>query len=296
MPAGRGTPGTCLGAWRLPCIPASHDLACLFGRPQVAAVLGRGAGHPGCLGPATGDFGAASLRLGRPGPTAAPQPRPEHPGESSRLREKRQAGLFPPQQHLAASREEAGDNYPDWQTRRPEPGGSILSCCNRVNSNLLLTPDLIGCTPGGRSPSNRCIRGPCRGRTGVGSLGACRSRCHALFNCQPYLGNRTSLGWVSHMGAGPVCILGRLRVVIPATVIDHEHLLRLEAQGSQPVHLGLAGPGLGGHGCVHFCGVVPVLQGGLPPGNHALPASLPYISGKRMMYSEGGDIQVGTSK
>ena len=113
MPAGRGTPGTCLGAWRLPCIPASHDLACLFGRPQVAAVLGRGAGHPGCLGPAAGDFGAASLRLGRPGPTAAPQPRPEHPGESFRLREKRQAGLFPPQQHLAASREEAGDNYPD---------------------------------------------------------------------------------------------------------------------------------------------------------------------------------------
>ena len=80
MPAGRGTPGTCLGAWRLPCIPASHDLACLFGRPQVAAVLGRDADHPGCLGPATGDFGAASLRLGRPGPAAAPQPRPQHPG------------------------------------------------------------------------------------------------------------------------------------------------------------------------------------------------------------------------
>ena len=113
MPAGRGTPGTCPGAWRLPCIPASHDPACLFGRPQVAAVLGRGAGHPGCPGPAAGDFGAASLRLGRPGPAAAPQPRPEHPGESSRLREKRQAGLFPPQQHLAASREEAGGNYPD---------------------------------------------------------------------------------------------------------------------------------------------------------------------------------------
>ena len=32
-------------------------------------------------------------------------------GESFRLREKRQAGLFPSQQHLAASPEEAGDNY-----------------------------------------------------------------------------------------------------------------------------------------------------------------------------------------
>ena len=34
-------------------------------------------------------------------------------GESFRLREKRQAGLFPSQQHLAASPEEAGDNYSD---------------------------------------------------------------------------------------------------------------------------------------------------------------------------------------
>ena len=34
-------------------------------------------------------------------------------GESFRLREKRQAGLFPSQQHLAASPEEAGDNYAD---------------------------------------------------------------------------------------------------------------------------------------------------------------------------------------
>ena len=34
-------------------------------------------------------------------------------GESYRLREKRQAGLFPSQQHLAASPEEAGDNYSD---------------------------------------------------------------------------------------------------------------------------------------------------------------------------------------
>ena len=32
-------------------------------------------------------------------------------GESFRLREKRQAGLFPSQQHLASSLEEAGDNY-----------------------------------------------------------------------------------------------------------------------------------------------------------------------------------------
>ena len=32
-------------------------------------------------------------------------------GESFRLREKRPAGLFPSQQHLAASPEEAGDNY-----------------------------------------------------------------------------------------------------------------------------------------------------------------------------------------
>ena len=32
-------------------------------------------------------------------------------GESYRLREKRQAGLFPSQQYLAASPEEAGDNY-----------------------------------------------------------------------------------------------------------------------------------------------------------------------------------------
>ena len=50
-------------------------------------------------------------RLGSAGPAAAPQPRAEHPGESFRLREKRQAGLFPSQQHLAASPEEAGDNY-----------------------------------------------------------------------------------------------------------------------------------------------------------------------------------------
>ena len=34
-------------------------------------------------------------------------------GESFRLREKRQAGLFPSQQHLVASSEEAGDNYAD---------------------------------------------------------------------------------------------------------------------------------------------------------------------------------------
>ena len=34
-------------------------------------------------------------------------------GESFRLREKRQAGLFPSQQHLAASPEEAADNYSD---------------------------------------------------------------------------------------------------------------------------------------------------------------------------------------
>ena len=34
-------------------------------------------------------------------------------GESFRLREKRQAGLFPSQQHLAASPEGAGDNYAD---------------------------------------------------------------------------------------------------------------------------------------------------------------------------------------
>ena len=34
-------------------------------------------------------------------------------GESFRLREKRQAGLFPSQQHLAASPEKAGDNYAD---------------------------------------------------------------------------------------------------------------------------------------------------------------------------------------
>ena len=34
-------------------------------------------------------------------------------GKNARLREKRQAGLFPSQQHLAASPEGAGDNYPD---------------------------------------------------------------------------------------------------------------------------------------------------------------------------------------
>ena len=34
-------------------------------------------------------------------------------GESYRLREKRQAGLFPSQQHLTASPEQAGDNYAD---------------------------------------------------------------------------------------------------------------------------------------------------------------------------------------
>ena len=49
--------------------------------------------------------------FGGAGPAAAPQPRAEHPGESFRLREKRQAGLFPSQQHLAASPEEAGDNF-----------------------------------------------------------------------------------------------------------------------------------------------------------------------------------------
>ena len=32
-------------------------------------------------------------------------------GESYRLREKRQAGLFPSQQHISAAPEEAGDNY-----------------------------------------------------------------------------------------------------------------------------------------------------------------------------------------
>ena len=34
-------------------------------------------------------------------------------GESYRLREKRQAGLFPSQQHVGATPEEAGDNYRD---------------------------------------------------------------------------------------------------------------------------------------------------------------------------------------
>ena len=34
-------------------------------------------------------------------------------GESYRLREKRQAGLFPSQPHLGAAPEEAGDNYAD---------------------------------------------------------------------------------------------------------------------------------------------------------------------------------------
>ena len=34
-------------------------------------------------------------------------------GESYRLREKRQAGLFPSQQHLTVSPEQAGDNYAD---------------------------------------------------------------------------------------------------------------------------------------------------------------------------------------
>ena len=34
-------------------------------------------------------------------------------GESYRLREKRQSGLFPSQQHLRATPERAGDNYPD---------------------------------------------------------------------------------------------------------------------------------------------------------------------------------------
>ena len=34
-------------------------------------------------------------------------------GESYRLREKRQAGLFPSQQQLNTSPEEAGDNYAD---------------------------------------------------------------------------------------------------------------------------------------------------------------------------------------
>ncbi len=34
-------------------------------------------------------------------------------GESYRLREKRQAGLFPSQQQLNATPEEAGDNYAD---------------------------------------------------------------------------------------------------------------------------------------------------------------------------------------
>ena len=34
-------------------------------------------------------------------------------GESYRLREKRQAGLFPSQQHLTVSQEQAGDNYAD---------------------------------------------------------------------------------------------------------------------------------------------------------------------------------------
>ena len=34
-------------------------------------------------------------------------------GESHRLREKRQAGLFPSQRRLNAAPEEAGDNYAD---------------------------------------------------------------------------------------------------------------------------------------------------------------------------------------
>ncbi len=32
-------------------------------------------------------------------------------GESYRLREKRQVGLFPSQQHISAAPQEAGDNY-----------------------------------------------------------------------------------------------------------------------------------------------------------------------------------------
>ena len=127
-PRAAGLPGPVWGlggyrAYRPPMISLASLAALRLPRSWAAAPAIRIA-----LDQRPGDFGAASLRLGRPGPTAAPQPRPEHPGDSFRLREKRQAGLFPPQQYLAASREEAGHNYPDWQTRRPEPGGSTPTC------------------------------------------------------------------------------------------------------------------------------------------------------------------------
>ncbi len=49
-------------------------------------------------------------------------------GESYRLREKRQAGLFPSQKHISAASEEAGDNYAHGPKSLSikQRGGSIL--------------------------------------------------------------------------------------------------------------------------------------------------------------------------
>ncbi len=51
-------------------------------------------------------------RVGGPGPVADHSHVLNILGESFRLREKRQLGLFPSQQYLAVPPEEAGDNYP----------------------------------------------------------------------------------------------------------------------------------------------------------------------------------------
>ena len=63
---------------------------------------------------------AARSPSAHPGPAAAPQPRAQHPGESYRLREKRQAGLFSSQRPAESSsgggkqRTTAGDKTTGW--------------------------------------------------------------------------------------------------------------------------------------------------------------------------------------
>ena len=60
-------------------------------------------------------------------------------GESYRLREKCQAGLFPSQQHISAARRRPASTTPTDKIAEQQRGGSMLTCYKRVSSKLLLT-------------------------------------------------------------------------------------------------------------------------------------------------------------
>ena len=78
-----------------------------YERGSIILTSNKGFGEWGEL---LGDTVIASAVLDRAAPS---QPCAEHPWESYRLREKRQAGLFSSHHLLGTSQDNANDNYPD---------------------------------------------------------------------------------------------------------------------------------------------------------------------------------------